>query len=77
MRSVVGSVFRYAIATQRAENDPTFALRGALTSPKVRHRSAITTAPEFAALLRAIDTYQGQPATCAVLKHGVAVPPAG
>jgi len=68
MRSVVGSVFRYAIATQRAENDPTFALRGALTSPKVKHRSAITTAPEFAALLRAIDAYQGQPATCAALK---------
>ena len=68
MRSVVGSVFRYAIATARIENDPTIALRGALTTPKVRHRPAITSAPEFGRLLRAIDTYQGQPATSAALK---------
>ncbi len=67
LRSVVGSVFRYAIATARIENDPTIALRGALTTPKVRHRPAITSASEFGRLLRAIDTYQGQPATSAAL----------
>jgi integrase len=41
LRAVVGEVFRYAIATGRAENDPTFALRGALTAPKTKHRAAI------------------------------------
>ncbi|PXW52258.1 tyrosine-type recombinase/integrase [Chelatococcus asaccharovorans] len=41
LRSTIGSVFRYAIATARADNDPTFALQGALTTPKVKPRAAI------------------------------------
>ena len=57
MRSVVGEVFRYAIATGRAENDPTFALRGALTAPTVKHRAAILEPKAVGALLRAIDSY--------------------
>jgi integrase len=32
LRSTIGSVFRYAIATARATDDPTIALRGALTA---------------------------------------------
>jgi integrase len=68
LRSTIGAVFRYAIATARAENDPTFALRGALTTPQVTHRAAITTPRELGALLRAIDGYSGQPATTAALK---------
>jgi hypothetical protein len=42
LRSTLGAVFRYAVATGRAENDPTFPLRGALTVPKVVHRAAFT-----------------------------------
>jgi len=42
MRSVLGRVFRYAIATTRAERDPTGDLRGALTVPKAKHLAAIT-----------------------------------
>jgi integrase len=68
LRSVIGSVFRYAIATARTENDPTFALRGALTTPKVRHRPAVTTPTELSQMLRAIDSYQGQAATRAALR---------
>ena len=41
MRSTIGTAFRYAVVTTWADNDPTFALRGALTPPKVSHRSAI------------------------------------
>lgn len=52
MRAALGAVFRYAIATARAENDPTFALRDALTTPKVTHRAAVTTPKAFGALLR-------------------------
>ena len=33
LRSTIGSVFRYAIATARADMDPTFALRGATAVP--------------------------------------------
>src|SRR3546814_4570573 len=36
LRATIGQVFRYAIATARAENDPTFGLRGALTATVVR-----------------------------------------
>jgi integrase len=35
LRTAIGDVFRYAIATVRAENDPTSALRGALVTPIV------------------------------------------
>lgn len=68
LRSAIGEVFRYAIATGRATNDPTYALRGALTNPTPTHRAAITEAKELGALLRAIDGFQGQAATAAALK---------
>jgi integrase len=61
LRALIGSVFRYAVATGRATDDPTAALRGALASPVVRHRAAIVEPTAFGALLRAIDGYQGMP----------------
>ncbi|CAM5775570.1 Prophage integrase IntS [Labrys miyagiensis] len=68
LRSVVGSVFRYAIATARAENDPTYALRGALTAPQVKHRAAITTSKKFGELIRSLDAFEGQSTTLAALR---------
>ncbi|CAM5769075.1 Prophage integrase IntA [Labrys miyagiensis] len=68
LRSTIGAVFRYAIATARAEDDPTYALRGALTTPVVKHRAAVTDPKEFGALLRAVWGFEGQPTTCAALK---------
>ncbi|MER9395389.1 MULTISPECIES: integrase arm-type DNA-binding domain-containing protein [unclassified Mesorhizobium] len=68
LRSTIGSVFRYAIATARAETDPTFALRGALISPKVTSRAAITDPKALGGLLRGIDAFDGQPTTRAGLK---------
>lgn len=68
LRSTVGSVFRYAIATARAETDPTYALRGALTQIKPIPRAAITDAEKFGALLRAVDTFDGQPGTRIALR---------
>lgn len=61
LRGRIGEVFRFAIATGRADLDPTGALRGALTRPKVKHRAAILSETEFGGLLRAIDGYQGSP----------------
>src|SRR3546814_3077584 len=46
MRSVISRVFRYAIATARADRDLAADLRGALTAPKVKHHAAITTRKE-------------------------------
>ncbi|TWI36710.1 tyrosine-type recombinase/integrase [Mesorhizobium tianshanense] len=67
LRSTIGSVFRYAIATARAETDPTFALRGALISPTVTPRAAITDPNALGGLLRAIGAFDGQPTTRAAL----------
>ncbi|MDH6231039.1 integrase [Mesorhizobium soli] len=68
MRSTIGQVFRFAIATARAENDPTGALKGALITPTVTHRAAITDRKGFGGLLRAIWTYEGTPETRAALQ---------
>lgn len=68
LRSTIGSVFRYGIATARAENDPTGALRGALVAPKVTHRAAITDQAALGGLLRAVDGFDGQPTTRAALQ---------
>lgn len=61
LRSVIGTVFRLAIATLRAKDDPTLLLRGALKAPKVQHRAAITDEKLLGALLAAIDAYDGWP----------------
>ena len=54
-----GQIFRYAIATGRAERDHSPDLRGALPAVKQTHRAAITEPKAIGALLRAIDSYQG------------------
>lgn len=61
LRSVIGTVFRLAIATLRAKDDPTLLLRGALRAPKVKHRAAITDEKLLGALLATIDAYDGWP----------------
>jgi integrase len=68
MRSVLGRVFRYAVATTRAERDPTGDLRGALTEPKPKHLAAITTEKRAGDLLRAIEGYTGHAITLYALR---------
>lgn len=68
LRGAIGRVFRYAISTSRAMTDPTFALQGALATPRTKHRAAILEPKRFGGLLRAIDGYDGQPTTQAALK---------
>ncbi|MBL4616921.1 MAG: tyrosine-type recombinase/integrase [Robiginitomaculum sp.] len=63
LRSTIGGVFRFAIASGLVDNDPTFALKGALISPTVTHRAAITDKAVFGGLLRAINRYHGQVTT--------------
>ena len=59
IRTIAGQVFRYAVATGRAERDPAADLKGALPQPKEKHHAAIIDPKEVAPLLRAIDGYQG------------------
>jgi integrase len=50
-----GQVFRYAVATGRAERDPCGDLKGALPPAKAGHFAALTDPDKVAELLRAID----------------------
>jgi integrase len=68
LRTTIGEVFRYAVATLRAETDPTPVLRGALISPKTRHMPAIIEEDEFGRLVRAIWRYEGRGGTATALK---------
>jgi len=69
MRSLAGRVFRYGIATGRAERDLSVDIRDALTTPTVTHRAAILDPPGVGALLRAIDGYSGQPSALYALQR--------
>lgn len=67
-RAAAGLVFRYAIATGRAENNPALSLVGALSPTKTTHFSSMTEPEEVAKLLKAIYGYQGSPIVSAALK---------
>ena len=56
---VAGQVFRYAVATGRAERVPSENLKGTLAAPKVKHFSAIIEPAELGKLLVAMDGYTG------------------
>ena len=67
-RGLASRLFRYAIATGRAERNPATELIGALKSPTARHFASITDPQKVAVLLRAIDGYSGTPVVAAALK---------
>ncbi len=67
LRGTIGRVFRLAVVTLRASNDPTYALKGALLRPQVQHRAAITDEVKLGGLMRCIDEYDGWPTIKAAL----------
>lgn len=68
VRSIVGAVIRYAIATDRAEHDISANLHRALVTSAVRHHPAITDPRKIGELLRAIDGFEGHTLTKIALK---------
>lgn len=56
-------IFRYAVATARLTSDPTRDLRGAITTPQVRHFAAILDPVRIGELLRAMDGDEGMGVT--------------
>ncbi len=54
-----GQIFRYAIATGRAERNPAPDLKGALQPVRKRHFASITDPQEIGKLLNTINDYQG------------------
>lgn len=67
-RSLAAQVFRYAIATGRAERNPAADLVGALATPETQHFAAVTEPNDVAPLLRAIHGYRGTAIVSAALK---------
>lgn len=63
-----GQVFRYAIATGRAERDPSQDLRGALPPTRQTHHASITDPHAIGGLLRAMDAYSGSFVTKCALR---------
>lgn len=63
-----GQVFRYAIATGRAEYDPAQSLKGALTPVSTEHFPAVTDPAELAPLLLKLEAHTGTPIVCSALK---------
>lgn len=68
LRSTCSQIFRYAIATARADRDIASDLRGALIVPKPVHRAAITTATEAGDMLRVIEAFEGSSEVHAALR---------
>jgi integrase len=66
-RGLAGQVFRYAIATGRAERNTAADLIGALERPQTKHFASIILPTKIGELLRAIYNYHGSPVTIAAL----------
>jgi integrase len=59
VKTICGQVFRYAVATGRAERDIAADLKGALPPYKQSHLAAVTEPIQVGELLRAIDGFTG------------------
>lgn len=67
VRQWCSAIFRYAVATLRADSDPAAALRGAIPRPKTAHRKPLARAdiPRF---MRALEDYGGYRTTVIALR---------
>jgi integrase len=65
---ICGKVFRYAIATGRAERDTAADLRGALPPARKKHHASLTDPKAVGELLRVINDYQGSFVTKCALR---------
>lgn len=68
LQQMAGQVFRYAVQTDRITHNPIPDLKGALKPHFAKHFSAVLDPRRAGELLRAIDSYTGQPATRAALR---------
>ncbi len=68
VRTNLGQIFRYAIATGRVESDPSRDLRGALRPVKVQHLPAVTDPKRLGEILRMMGGYVGGPIVQAALR---------
>lgn len=62
IRQWSSAIFRYAVATLRAEHDPAAALRGAIIRRKTRHSRALSKS-DLRAVFQRLKSYRGDPGT--------------
>jgi integrase len=67
VRQWSSAIFRYAVATLRANNDPAAALRGAIHRPKVEHRKPLARA-QIVDFMKATERYGGYRTTVIALR---------
>lgn len=67
VRQWCSAIFRYAVATLRADVDPAAALRGAIQRPKVVHRRPLTR-DQVADFMKALEGYAGYRTTVIALR---------
>lgn len=68
LQQMAGQVFRYAVQTDRIEQNPVPDLKGALKPHVQKHFAAVVDPATVGGLLRSIDGYTGSPVTQAALK---------
>ncbi len=66
VRQWSSAIFRYAVATLRADSDPAAALRGAIHRPKVEHRKPLSR-DQIVDFLKALESYGGYRTTVIAL----------
>ena len=67
VKTIIGQVFRFAIAAGYTDSDPTSALLGALRPKLNRHFATLTNTSDIAILMRAIKAYPYTVMRCALL----------
>ena len=67
LRQWASAIFRYAVATLRADSDPAAALKGAIHRPKVEHRKPLARKdiPEF---IKSLESYGGYRTTVIAMR---------
>lgn len=67
VRQWCSAIFRYAVATLRADSDPAAALKGAILRPKTVHSKPLSP-DQIAAFMQALDAYGGYRTTVIALR---------
>lgn len=67
-RQATGQIFRYAIATGRADTNPAADLKDALKTATTQHYAALTDPKDVGRLMAAIHSYQATPAVMAAIQ---------
>lgn len=66
VKQLTGQIFRFGIATDRVDSDPTAALYGALSPHKQRHYPSVAGTAAIGALIRSIEGYPQAVVRCAL-----------